>query len=360
MIKKKFPILLCIIIFFALFNFFDARIELKKYPPDFKIAVVQVSSAKLKSFISFYDDNLNQISTMKINLGGLAQCWDWPKNFNGKVYLNVKGTDLWLKSHIAEFDLANGKIKLHDVKQKFNTCSALDEKNIFVANCDGNANIVKYNLSAHKKNKLTIPNMYITHMKIYENVLYAFGNFSCPADKSFLYLIDKNDMRLLKTVDITNCGLAQYDSIKINDELYFSNYTQTDKFGNEIKNNSLGKYNLKTGKLEKINLQHVCPKQLLRLENNLIISHEDWHQNGKYLSIYDTQTGKIKSVELKNAPYQIYLLDDKLYSIDRQKLYKYDLKSFQLEKEVDLQTQQKCGKDFFISAFFTKQPTHYD
>lgn len=360
MTKKNFILIACIIILAFSIKILKDNFEYKKYDPNFKIAVIQISSAKLKSYISFFDDNLNEISTMKINLGGLSQCWDFPKNITNKVYLNVKGTDLWPKSNIAEFNLNTGKYKLYNVKQKFNTCYTADNKNIYATNCDGNANIIKYELSSHSIKKLTIPNTYITQMKIYDDILYAFGNFLYPNDKAFLYVINKNSMKIIKSIDIIKCGISQYDSLKINDDIYFSNYTKIDKYKNEIENNTIGKYNLKTGQLDKIILQHTCPKQLLLYKNKLIISHEDWHQNGKYISIYNIATKKIKSVEIKNAPYQICLLNNKIYSIDRKKIYKYDIESFKLEKEFDLKTQKTYGKDFFISAFFINTPNLCD
>lgn len=350
--NKKILFLIAVFIFFV--YIFEINYNHAKYNPEFKIAVVQISSAKLKSYITFFDEDLNEISSMKINCGGLSQCWDFPKIIDNKVYMNVKGTDLWPKSHIAQFDLKTGDYKLYNVHQKFNTCFAVDNKNIYAANCDKNANIIKYEISSCSIKKLVIPNMYITHMKIYDENLFAFGNFSYPHNNSRLYIIDTKTMQIKKDVDITNCGYAQFDSIKINNDIYFSNYMQIENSISETDSNIIGKYNLKNNQLEKIILEHTCPKQIILYKNELIISHEDWHGNGKHLSILNLETQNTKSIEIKNAPYQIYLSKDKIYSIDRQKLYKYDLNSFVLEKQINLHTQKKYGSDFFISGFFFK------
>lgn len=351
--KKKVLILISVVlIFFAIF--YIKNIPSEKYHQEFKFAVVQTSSVKLKSYISFFDENLNQISSMKINCGGLSQCWDFPKINDGKVFMNVKGTDLWIKSQIAEFNLANGKYRLHNVHQKFNTCFAVDGKNIYAANCTTNTNIIKYEIDSHKIKKLVIPNMYITHMKIYDNKLFSFGNFSVTKPNAFIYMINPDTMQIIKSIDITQCGLGQYDSVKICDDIFFTNYSQlkNEEWLSEIDSNILGKYNLKTGETEKIILNAPCPKQILRFENKLIISHEDWHQNGKYLSIYNLNTREKKLIEIENSPYQIYLYKNKIYSIDRKKIYRYDANTFKLEKQTDLDTQNNFGKDFFISGFF--------
>lgn len=339
--SKKF---LWIFIFIALLIFYINKPS-GKYPNKFDIAVIQISSAKLKSYITFLDKDFNVISTMKINCGGLSQCWDFPKIYNGKVFMNVKGTDLWLKSQIAEFDLSNGKYKLHNVRQKFNTCFTVDEKNIYAANCTRDASIVKYEIKSHTLQKLIIPDTYITHMKIFNDKLFAFGN-------SFIYIIETNSMAISKLIDITNCGIGEYDSIQIDNDIFFTTYSQINDNFFETDSNILCKYNLKTEQINKIKLQDICPKQILHYKNKLIISHEDWHQNGKTLSVYNLDTQQLNLFEIQNAPYQIYLYEDKIYSIDRKKIYRYNPETFELEKEFDMNTQNKFGKDFFISGFF--------
>ena len=155
---------------------------------DFKIAVIQTSSTKFKSYISLFDENLNFISRIKINYGGLSHCWDFPKSIENKIFINIKGTDFLLTSKVLELDFEKKKYKIHDVDQKFNTCFCVDKENIYAANCTGSANIVKHNFKKNINQKLVIPECYITHMKIYDGKLFAFGNFFHNQIKNFRYI----------------------------------------------------------------------------------------------------------------------------------------------------------------------------
>ena len=345
--------LICLLVYFY------PRNELPKiFDYDFKIAVIQTSSTKFKSYLNLFDQNLNFIKRIKINCGGLSHCWDFPKILDKKVFINIKGTDFLLKSKVLELDFDQKKYKYHDVKQKFNTCFCVDKENIYVANCTGNANITQHNLKTKLNKILVIPEIYITHMQINGNKLFAFGNFFHNQVKSFIYVIDTNSMKLIKYIDIKDIGMGQYDSIQINNNIFFTNDSVIQKNRNqycERESNILCKLDIGENKVEKIFLPEISPKQIFFYKNNLIISHDDWHQNKKNLSIYNLLTQKTKLIQIKNYPYQIWLDKNKIYSVDQNKICKYDADSFVLEQEYNFEANRDLSDDFFISGFFIRK-----
>ena len=90
-------------------------------------------------------------------------------------------------------------------------------------------------------------------------------------------------------------------------------------------------------------------------KNKLIISHDDWHQNQKKLSVYNLDTGEKKLVYINNFPYQVWLDKNKIYSVDQKKICKYNADNFLLEREFNLETKKNLGADFFISGFFIRK-----
>ena len=357
-IMKKNNILILLILIFMLFFFCRGNNLNKIFKYDFKIAVIQTSSTKFKSYLSLFDKDLNFISRVKINYGGLSHCWDFPKSIENKIFINIKGTDFLLKSKILELDFEKKKYKIHDVGQKFSTCFCVDKKNIYAANCTGSANIVKHNLKKNINQKLIIPESYITHMKIYDGKLFAFGNFFHNQIKNFIYIIDADNLKIIKKIDIKKFGAGQYDLLKIGDNIFFGGLSQIKKTGKnfiESENNILCKLNLRDNQIKKIYLNEISPKQILLYKNKLIISHDDWHQNKKNLSVYNLHTNEKKLIKIKNFPYQIWLDKNKIYSVDQKKICKYNADNFLLEKEINLETKKNLGDNFFISGFFIRK-----
>lgn len=336
---------------YSVFDSLDYRI--------YKIGVVQTSSAKLKSYITFFDKDLNLLETKKIYCAGLSHCWDFPKVFDKKVFMNIKGTDFLLKKNVLELDFKNKKYGFFNVGQKFNNCMAVDNKNknIYVANCVGDANILKYNTKSNEKKKIIIPSLYITQMKVYENNLFAFGNFFYPEPKAFIYIIDTVTLRVIKKINITSFGLGQYDFIKINNNIFFTSQSQAKKNIDsqnyfECDSNILYKYDLARNKIKKIELAMVCPKQIFCYKDKLIISHDNWHDGQKNLSVYDLKTQEVKLINLEVSPYQIWIDKNKLYLTDRQSIFRYNIDDFTCEKKYDMADKNNYGDSFFVSGFF--------
>ena len=191
-------------------------------------------------------------------------------------------------------------------------------------------------------------------MKIYDGKLFAFGNFFHNQIKNFIYVIDTNKFKMIKKIDVKKFSFGQYDSVKIMDNIFFGGLSQikkqTESFV-ENENNILCELNLHDNKIKKVYLDEISPKQILLYKNKLIISHDDWHQNKKKLSVYNLDTGEKKLVDINNFPYQIWLDKNKIYSVDQKKICKYNADNFLLEREFNLETKKILGANFFISGF---------
>ena len=71
LIMKKNNILILLVLVFLLILICKKDNLNQIFKHDFKIAVIQTSSTKFKSYLSLFDENLNFISRVKINYGGL-------------------------------------------------------------------------------------------------------------------------------------------------------------------------------------------------------------------------------------------------------------------------------------------------
>ena len=87
---KKNNILILLVLVFLLILICKKDNLNQIFKHDFKIAVIQTSSTKFKSYLSLFDENLNFISRVKINYGGLSHCWDFPKSIENKIFINIK------------------------------------------------------------------------------------------------------------------------------------------------------------------------------------------------------------------------------------------------------------------------------
>ena len=91
-------------------------------------------------------------------------------------------------------------------------------------------------------------------MKIYDGKLFAFGNFVHNQIKNFIYVIEANELKIIKKIDIKKFSVGQYDFIKIMDNIFFGGLSQIKKTGKnfiESENNILCKLNLCDNQIKK-------------------------------------------------------------------------------------------------------------
>ena len=63
----------------------------EKFDPDFDFAVIKTTGQKNKSFITYYDANMNEVYTQKLNYGGMTDNLTLPLVQNRVAYMSPEG-----------------------------------------------------------------------------------------------------------------------------------------------------------------------------------------------------------------------------------------------------------------------------
>ena len=331
----------------------------ESFNKDFNIAVIETTEQINESYLTFYSKDLKKVGSQKIELGSMGSSFDLPRLYGKNMYVIPKGIgntkDL---SVIMEYNMENGKYKTYDIKQHNMNSFSVDHTSIYTVNTlNYNSIISCYDKSSGKINTISIEKAYIERIDLYDDTLYAFGMLNDKNGvKAYLYLIDTKSFKITDKIDISESGISQYYSTKIGDNLYFSNQTEL-SFKAEQPSKTLTKFNFKDKSISNIHLKEEFPFQILNYKNKLIISHYDLVQiKGNKITIYDPKNNEQQVVALENNLAQIYIKDDKLYSMDRDYLYVYSINDsgFKLINKVDIHTKRGSKTFYYSAGFFVK------
>ena len=322
------------------------------FNPNYSVAIVNTKSGVFDTKVECYDNDLNLVQRKKIYMSMVGKCLT---SVNEKKYMLSSGTDLLPCKKVLELNSETGKATKYDVGQSFNLAMTANDKYVFTSNAvPGAATIIRCDKSSGEIIKLELPKVIGAGLFIFDdNILYAFADDS-DTHVSNLYIIDPDQMKILKTIDIKDKGYHHDQCVKVEDDLYFlDGFTYngvTD--GQPISENRLVKFNTKTYQFETIEIG-LAPEKLVHSGDYLYITYDGYSTNPKMITLYNLKTGEQTQKELQN--YIDYIAVDaknqKLYSTDRHKLYQYDLKTFELLKSVE---PDSSAKGFFIKSMFVK------
>ncbi len=322
------------------------------FDPNYSVAIVNTKSGVFDTRIEYYDNDLNLVQREKIYMSMVGDCLT---SVNEKKYMLSNGTDMLPCKKVLELNSETGATKKYDVGQSFNLAMTANDKYVFASNsAPGAATVIRCDKLSGDIKKLEIPEVMVNGLFIFDdNILYAFGGLS-GTQVSNLYIVDPDHMKILKTIDIKDKGYYQEQCVKVGDDLYFLDSRNYNGVTNGHPNieNKLVKFNTKTYQFETIEIG-LAPDKLVHSGDYLYITYDGHNPNTKMITLYNLKTGEQTQKELQN--YIDYIAVDeknqKLYSTDRNKLYQYDLKTFELLKSVE---PDSSAKGFFISAMFLK------
>lgn len=183
-----------------------------------------------------------------------------------------------------------------------------------VANNNGKNLFVEYNLVTRKKKEKWSRGFFTSELKVVDNHVYASYNAFSNATSS-LWDMNAKTMNDRGIVIDDDKKLSYINSISNSDtDLYISNLPDNENYS-KIKVNYIYHYTIKTGKIEKIKLNHNFVDKVLYDNDKVYISHSDFmgeHGDG-YISIYNVKTKKLKDIKVKTSPKQMVVSNDKLY-----------------------------------------------
>jgi hypothetical protein len=321
---------------------------------DIHFGIVQTTQNANLSYISFYDESLNFLGEKEIKYGDMGDDTRLPIVNNNSLYVVPLGLGNRKELKIAlQFNTDTWQYKKLPIKQRGTLMFCVDNENLYTTNTFNNqGTITKCNTTTEALDTWSMEGVIISSLKCYDGVLYAWGTQpENNADQPYLFIFETNPLKLIKKVSISKSGSCQYASLKIGDDIYFSNNYSTYQ---EREGNILSKYNIKTGKVENIPLGDSSPYQIFEHNNKLYITHCDplFHQGNK-ITIYDCQTESQKLVTMENTLVQSELHGDMLYSRDDTSLYVYDINTLKLIKKKNIEIPRKGSKMHFrIVGFF--------
>lgn len=330
--------------------------DIDNFKEDFHIAVIETTEQDNDSYITFYNKDLKKIGSQNIKMGSMGSYFDLPRIYGSNMYVIPKGIgsekDLTV---IMEYNLETGKYKTYNIGQPGMNSFAVNDNAIYTVNTlNYNSIISRYDIASGNLRTITIEQVYIGRLDLYDETLFAFGDIKEDDGlKSYLYLIDTKNFKMIDTIDISKCGTSQNYSTKIGDYIYFTSQTDTYDQGSD----TLTKFNIKDKMISIIKLQELYPFQILNYRDKLIISHFNLVQaQGNIITMFDPITNEQKVLNLENNLAQILIKDDKLYSMDGDFLYVYSIsdKDFKLLNRIDIHTMKKSSKYFYLAGFFTK------
>ena len=348
-------IMLIITVYFISFKQTKVEKVEEGFNKNFDIGVIETTGQGNISNLTFYNKELKKTGTQEIKLGSMGSPMDIPRIYDKYMYVVPQGIGNQKElTVILEYDMETGKYRTYDMKQHAINSFVVNDKSIYTSNNINNESIISwFDKTSGNVKTLSKKDIYISKLNLYDDTLYAFaiekvGNSS----KSYLYLIDTKSFMITDTIDISGGG--QNYSIKIGNDFYFTN--QVDKDGQA--SNILTKFNIKDKTQLDIKLKDKFPLQILNYKDKLIISHFDQMQRkGNTITIYDPKTNEQQKVTLESNLEQIFIKDDKLYTMGEDYLCIYSINNstFKLLNKTDVRTK-RGDKDYYyyISGLFAK------
>lgn len=329
----------------------DKKQETEISTDDIEVGVIETKGNKEESRIIFYDNKLNEIGILPLKFATVGDIFYTPLVLEDDLYIIPQGyANKKDEEKVLEINLSDLNIEEYTIEQIAMNGIAVADDYIFTCN---NLNGISYINRCDINNKSTktveISDVYISNL-IYEgDTLFAFGtkNPENGITPAFLYQYD-DELRLLGSIDISECGTNQYKAIGYKDYVFFTSLS--DSMDNPT--NTVGKFNAATNSLEIIYLEQKHALDLAIYDGCLYVSHYDLVQRaGGGMSVYDLETKKIENYQFGHGAEQMSIMDEKIYILSDWKIYVYDINDMNplISMEVD-----SMDKEFsYLSGMFT-------
>ncbi len=332
------------------------------YDDNFFLGVIETTGQENKSFLTFYDEELNKKSSIEMDYGSMGSYFDLPKVFENSLYVIPKGLgNLKEMTSVLKFDFKTGEHSLYDIGEPNMNSFCVDNNFIYTVNTlNGNSIISRFDKKTHSIEKLKLNKTFIGKLDIYNGILYGFG-FRDTDDlgmESSLYIINPDTLSIVEEIDITKHGQDQLGSLLNGDTMYFTNSLKYVAGNGEVKAATLSELNINDNSITSIELEEYYPFQVLEYEGKLFISHFNLVLGeGNKLTIYDPLLNEtITTLSFDHNVAQIEIKDNNIYISDGKDLYAYKIvdTSLELVKVVDISTKETEESYFYVSGFFIK------
>lgn len=303
------------------------------------VGVVSFNKTKKVSFINQYNEDGRGTNRIKFSLQGMGYLHDFIPSDDENFY--VKSSNILSmngKSYLIEVDKFTNRyskidLGLDEIYKIFN-----DDDCLYITHSINK--ISKYDKSKGKIiNTSKVDDYIVSEIYVDDSKIYLFSRRG--KERSFLNILDKTTLELVKNFDITNFGLYQNDMFYDNGKIYFTNYDiSSDKNIGKV-----GIYNIETQKINYISVNSRNLDKIVVYGDKIYVTIRGDILKDSII-VVDKKTLKSKR---KNLDYKIKvfdIIDDKLFMLSDKYIDIYDLNKFDLYKRIKLLTD----KDSVISG----------
>lgn len=321
-----------------------------------EIGIIETTGYKNKSYIHFYDSDLNFLFSEENNYASMSESWDDPICRDYILFSIPRGIfEKQNEQCIVEYNINTDEYKEYDMNLYSMNELAVSKNYIFGVNTiDYISTIARrtIGLSNEKPLMKEYPDEYIFEMIVLDEDLYYFSSDS-KDDSIHFKQLSIDDLSIIEDYDITEFG-SPADMLKVGNDIYFTNqYTDADS---GIPSNKITVFDSEKKNFSQIELSENNPNDILKYNNLLIISHYDRVQAiGNKITIYNLSDNRIERViNLNHDAVQCILKDNFLYVLSHDSISKYlitdnDLKEISTSK-VNMQTGNTY---FYLSSVFS-------
>ena len=307
--KNKYIFLVLLVFIFAV----TACNKNDKEIFDCDIAVVETTSNKEKSLITYYDNKLNAVGTKSLNYAELGSNFYRPVHYNEQVYIVPRGLQgRHDEKKIISLNIKNGEDKEISVNKNNIICTAVNGDYIFAgSNLDAVSYLTRTNFNDGNEKEIAFNNEYLSLLTASDQYVFVFlSSIDFENMYSKMNIYDTKTLELKISLDISDYGINQTKYYLNENKLYFTN--SFDK--NDHPTNMLGIVDLVDFSLKRVELEFNSPDDIEFIDNKwLVISCTDVVQsNGTNIILYEIDTGEQVYYDLKIPILNIKVLDDKL------------------------------------------------
>ena len=325
----------------------------EKFDSDFDFAVIKTTGQKNKSFITYYDANMNEVYTQKLNYGGMTDNFELPIVQNRVVYMSPEGlaTEADLCRTLG-LDLKTGEVKeyRYNDEQIGITSTTVNSKATYVCS---NLNGVSWLARSDKENKKIIDRSFKENLLwsviADEDNIYGFAN----NDDDQLYIYEFN-ADTLETINKKNLKITgDMDSSMIyKGNIYFNVAVEGEENGDKF-----GKYNIKSKTISWIEIPGEMPiSDIFEYKDKIYVIHNDSViSEGNDITIFDPATGEQELIKFEHPVVQVEIKNDIIYTIDDTTLYKYELKGNKVKLIDSKEVYARDGNSlifYYLGSFF--------
>lgn len=321
-----------------------------------KIGVIETTGYKNKSYIHFFDSDLNFLYKEENNYASMSETWDKAICRNHILYSIPRGIfETQEEECIVEYNIKTDKYTEYDTNLYSMNELTASKNYIFGVNTINSVSTISRKTIGQSQEApfmKEFPNEYIFEMIVLDENLYCFSSSFIDDSVHFKHLSIDN-LSVLEDFDITEYG-DPADMLQVGKDIYFTNQ-YTDTFS-AIPSKMLTVFDSEEKTFSQIELSENSPNDILKYNDLLIISHYDRVQaTGNKITIYSLPDNKVeKVIDLNHNAVQCIIDDNFLYVLGDDSVSKFIIEDNDLKKIKTSKVDMEKGKTYFyLSSIFS-------